>query len=96
MVVQQIDLSDQSKSCLEFVSVIKSDRFKSVRENYEEKFNKYNNKVYLKNDEHLKSLIEQAENKMKSNEFRICSKLYNEVSLKIVHCTINSIVCLCK
>ena len=80
MVVDQIDLTGLSKSCVEFAKTINSDRFRSVRSNYEEKFNKYDYKAHLKKDEHLKSLIEQAEAKMRSKEFKICSKLYNEVS----------------
>lgn len=79
----QINLNVQSKSCLNFISVLNSDQFKSVRDNYEKKFQKYDNKIHQKKDEHLKSLIEEAENKMKEKEYKICSKLYNEVSLLI-------------
>ena len=78
MVIEQFDLI-QSKSYSDFMSIINSDQFKSVRENYEVKFNKYDNKVYQKNDQHLKSLIQQAETKMEAGEFKMCSKLYNEV-----------------
>lgn len=79
MVISEIDLSGQSKSCIDFVSVINSEQFKTVRENYEEKFNKYDNKVHLKKDEHLKSLMQQAEEKMKDGEYKVCTRLYNEV-----------------
>lgn len=80
VVADQIDLTGLSKSCAEFAKVINSDQFRSVRSNYEEKFDKYNHRAHLKKDEHLKSLIDQAEEKMRSKEFKICSKLYNEVS----------------
>lgn len=85
MSFDQIDLNGLSKSCIEFVKVINSERFKSIKSNYEEKFNNYDNTVHLKKDEHLKSLIEQAQDKMKSNEFKICSKLYNEVIITNVN-----------
>lgn len=80
MVVEQIDLTGLPKSCSEFAKVINSEQFRSVRSNYEEKFKKYDYQAHLKKDEHLKSLIEQAQAKMQSKEFKICSKLYNEVS----------------
>ena len=83
MVVDQIDLTGLSKSCADFAKVINSDQFRSVRANYEEKFNKYDYRAHLKKDEHLKSLIEQAEEKMRSKEFKICSKLYNEVNFRV-------------
>ena len=94
MVVDQIDLTGLSKSCVDFAKVINSDQFRSVRSNYEEKFNKYDHRAHLKKDEHLKSLIEQAKEKMRSKEFKICSKLYNEVGEPELASNSNSITSL--